>query len=334
MKNSILISILALSLSFVGCSYFTTQKPGDAEQGEFVHPTEYEIYSDIYLCDDVYITEDTKSYGNGTVSFSAGSDIFEVTDFKLLWCCDGCDRSHMVSRASQGYAPAYEVTETFELSGRYPVFKYKMELPDQTAEELRAQGTYDEVIQRINSSYHYLADLGEDIYAYVCFERKADAIKYEAESQMADEFIQKAFFDLDVAKLPFVKNQLYAVAYLGYTENSEVPDYSAYSVRYLEGQTVPVHRVSGGEWYLVIPRCENMELKLYKNNIEEQTPLLMFESKVAQPFIVCCNISDIFPDALIELRSEDGTAEFSPYISLKDGSVVVGEKGLDITISE
>jgi len=50
-----------------------------------------------------------------------------------------------------------------------------------------------------------------------------------------------------------------------------------------------------------------------------------------RPFILQCNVSDIFTDATICLTRETETVEFSPYISLEDGSVQVGDRGVDIT---
>ena len=50
-----------------------------------------------------------------------------------------------------------------------------------------------------------------------------------------------------------------------------------------------------------------------------------------QTVILQCNASDIFADATIRLTYEGETAEFSPFISLKDGSVDLGTQGLDLT---
>lgn len=58
---------------------------------------------------------------------------------------------------------------------------------------------------------------------------------------------------------------------------------------------------------------------------------LVYSDPDCEALILQCNISDIFPDAEIRLRCEEGEAEFSPYISLRDGSVVLGPEGLDLT---
>ena len=43
------------------------------------------------------------------------------------------------------------------------------------------------------------------------------------------------------------------------------------------------------------------------------------------------NILENYSDVTVELTYQGETVEFSPYISLKDGSVQVGDRGIDIT---
>lgn len=128
--------------------------------------------------------------------------------------------------------------------------------------------------------------------------------------------------------IPFDDWQLYGVAYLGY---EEMEDLTFYVENYLDHENLPIHYISSGEFYLIIPRYANMAMRLYRNDHESAERILVYEDAVSRPFIIQCNISDIFADAVICLTYQTETAEFSPYISLADGSVVVGEYGLDIT---
>ncbi len=128
--------------------------------------------------------------------------------------------------------------------------------------------------------------------------------------------------------IPFEEDQLYAVAYLGYEEMTEL---RAYQEKYLDEDTLPIHYFSGGEYYLIIPRFDDMYVCLYRNDLETMDKTLVYESDNCKPFIVQCNISDIFPDAAIELTYQGEAALFSPHISLRDGSIVAGERGLDLT---
>lgn len=131
--------------------------------------------------------------------------------------------------------------------------------------------------------------------------------------------------------IPFADGQQYAVAYLGY---QEMEDLNYYVERYLDDDQLPVHYISSGDFYLVIPRYSGMSLSLFVNDIENSEGRLCFEDPDCEPFLVQCNASDVFTDATVRLSYRGDTVEFSPFISLKDGSLDIGEYGLDITRSE
>ena len=128
--------------------------------------------------------------------------------------------------------------------------------------------------------------------------------------------------------IPFEAGHLYAAAYLGY---QAIEDWDYYAERYLDSDKLPVHYVSDGDYYLVIPRYDGMSLSLYANDIETGLGTLRFRDPDCGPFVIQCNASDIFTDVTVLLEYNGETAEFSPFISLKDGSVMIGERGLDLT---
>ena len=130
--------------------------------------------------------------------------------------------------------------------------------------------------------------------------------------------------------IPFEEGQLYAAAYLGY-QTTEGLDY--YADRYLDSDALPVHYISSGDYYLVIPRYDGMALSLYVNDMETSLSTLCFQDPDCGPFLVQCNVSDIFTDITARLEYGEETAEFSPFISLKDGTLSLGEGGLDLTRS-
>ena len=133
--------------------------------------------------------------------------------------------------------------------------------------------------------------------------------------------------DAPYENIDFQEGQLYAAAYLGWEEMEGLSDYQT---AYLKGESVPVHYISPGEFYLIIPRYPDMAVKLYQNDINGAAPVLLFEAENCVPFVVQCNISDIFSDLTVELSYGGEAVSFSPYISLKDGSVQVGERGLEL----
>lgn len=128
--------------------------------------------------------------------------------------------------------------------------------------------------------------------------------------------------------ISFQDGQLYAVAYLGY---EVIEDLSFYMENYLDHENLPIHYISKGEYYLVIPRYPDMKLHLYRNDMETGQRILIYEETDSRPFIIQCNVSDIFSDVVICLTHQTGATEFSPHISLIDGSVEVGECGLNLT---
>ncbi|MBS7218003.1 MAG: hypothetical protein KH028_01110 [Oscillospiraceae bacterium] len=129
--------------------------------------------------------------------------------------------------------------------------------------------------------------------------------------------------------IPFTDRQLYAVAHLGFQSYTDTLPF--YAEHYLDNTQLPIHYFSSGDYYLVIPRYPDTHLSLYQNDINTSSSSLVYEEPDCRPFLIQCNISDIFPDATILLSSPEGTAEFSPFISLKDGSLEIGEYGLDLT---
>lgn len=128
--------------------------------------------------------------------------------------------------------------------------------------------------------------------------------------------------------IPFEADQLYAVVYLGY-QTPDGLDY--YAERYLDSDKLPVHYISDGDYYLVIPRYDGMSLSLYVNDFETSLSTLRFRDPACGPFIIQCNASDIFADVTMRLAYNGETAEFSPFISLNDGTLMIGELGLDLT---
>ncbi len=128
--------------------------------------------------------------------------------------------------------------------------------------------------------------------------------------------------------IPFEEGQLYAVAYLGY---QTIDDWAYYVERYLDSGDVPTHFISDGDYYLVIPRYDDMGVALYANDIETGASEPRYEANSCGPFLLQCNISDIFSDAAIRFTYNGETVEFSPFLSLENGAPMMGERGLDLT---
>ena len=127
--------------------------------------------------------------------------------------------------------------------------------------------------------------------------------------------------------IPFGEDQQYAAAWLGY---QQIDDLDYYRERYLDSEP-PVYYISDGDYYLVIPRYPDTALDLFVNDVETSQSSLFLEVPDCGPFIVQCNASDVFEDVTIRLIHDGAFVQFSPFISLMDGSIQVGEHGLDLT---
>jgi hypothetical protein len=83
--------------------------------------------------------------------------------------------------------------------------------------------------------------------------------------------------------------------------------------------------LGGEECYLIVPRY-NIKVSVYKLSMNEDggTDKELVKT-VKEPFFLKCNISDIFPNSEILFEHKGKEYTYSPYISLKDGSVVTEE---------
>ena len=155
----------------------------------------------------------------------------------------------------------------------------------------------------------------------------------EAQEQMtADSLREKMTADGD----------FFGVRYLGYID-PEVNDYDAFKV-YIDhildytgvswyypfvsdiDKSRFVCSKSGQELYLIVPASTDSTVYVYPQvppdeYIGEVEPL--YKSNDAQPFLLKCNVSEIYSDVKVSITSSDGRyTEWYPQISGKDGSVV------------
>lgn len=101
------------------------------------------------------------------------------------------------------------------------------------------------------------------------------------------------------------------------------------SMKQSEGGDMPY--LNGEECYLIIPKYRNASVSLKELEISQDgklkevpNELLDFNACAGTTF-VCQNISDIAPNGRITIRYRDDVIEFSPSISLKDGSLMLPE---------
>ena len=92
-----------------------------------------------------------------------------------------------------------------------------------------------------------------------------------------------------------------------------------------------VYENVGDELYFIVPIQKNVTINVYSAVMEESD--IVKDKLIAttnKPFILKCNISDIIPNIIIEIKQNNKVYEYSPYISPKDGSLYVNEYVLNI----
>lgn len=105
------------------------------------------------------------------------------------------------------------------------------------------------------------------------------------------------------------------------------------AIKQSEGGDMPY--IIGEDCYLVIPKYKNASVSLKELEITEDGKL----EEVENPYLdnnscsgttlICQNISDLGPNGKITIRYRDEVVEFSPELSLKDGSLIVPDGVID-----
>lgn len=130
-------------------------------------------------------------------------------------------------------------------------------------------------------------------------------------------------------KFNFNENEVLAVFYIGGMDESY--DYSLAKKYFSEEELASFEeiKIGGTEKYLIIPRYKG-NVEIYSLSLDENTTNTNSKliKNASQPFYITCNESDIFPNSRIRVCTRTGEYVYSPYISLKDGSVVVNENVL------
>jgi len=200
-KTLITLLVAVLVLSVVGCNKTPPDVPDNTENNnentgvvdQLLSYDNYDVFEDeIYLCDDVYRSDDTPTHGTASIALPMAQDVLELKDYDILLCGDGCEPTAVVSRASQGYAPAYRVVPNGEIDGNFKTLKFKMEIPEGMLEDVKKQGVYEQIVEEIESQYYYLLVLDEKHYAYMHLERKEGIKKIEDEAELADGIVKNA----------------------------------------------------------------------------------------------------------------------------------------------
>lgn len=132
-------------------------------------------------------------------------------------------------------------------------------------------------------------------------------------------------------KIPFEKNDGKLMAIINLGDNEENYDYSLVK-KYYGNKKMPEINISDSEKYLIIPRYADSYINVYELVMNDSGGFDKIKRGMfSEPFYVTCNISDIYSNVLIEVIYKDTVYDYSPYISLKDGSLFVEDFVLEVT---
>ncbi|MFI3115486.1 MAG: hypothetical protein R3Y12_05035 [Clostridia bacterium] len=142
--------------------------------------------------------------------------------------------------------------------------------------------------------------------------------------------ISKATLDieniaLELSNIEWGENQIYAVVFLGYSQGDAIK-YDEYLEKYFDVEnthTQTFYDVSGDENYLFIPRYPEIPTIIYDYYFGEddfETGVQLYEIVDTKHFVLKCNVSDIWSNVLITTQNGDEIFEYSPRISLEDGT--------------
>ena len=99
-----------------------------------------------------------------------------------------------------------------------------------------------------------------------------------------------------------------------------------------ENEETSEYEIMGQEYYLLIPKFKNTSIALKEleisdgGELKEKTNYTLEKMSLTGPTVICQNISEIAPNAKIVMRYRDDVYEFSPSLSLKDGSVMLPDE--------
>lgn len=131
-----------------------------------------------------------------------------------------------------------------------------------------------------------------------------------------------------------------AVAYLGYgnTMDAVVSSSSAATAYPFAAKIDPMQQVftEGNEVYCIVPaQYTDTTITVTELGLDETgnlIPTSTLYSGFGNPILLQCNVSDIMPNVLVTIQQGNATYSFSPYQSLRDGSLAFQTEQPDLFV--
>lgn len=142
----------------------------------------------------------------------------------------------------------------------------------------------------------------------------------------------------DYPSIAWSDEDIAAVAFLGTYQKEDALRSSRLFDRFSQSYglaDIPSVKTSGDEWYLVIPRHTDAEIKVSSAEIGEDGSLKVSSQlcdRDGKPFLLKCNVSDLHGNTIIHITDKDGrTLDYTPSLSLENGSLALADNVLNIT---
>ena len=132
------------------------------------------------------------------------------------------------------------------------------------------------------------------------------------------------------AEIPWTEDDLCGMLFVDYVARDTFDAYKLSSRLPSWGDTPDAlwYDMGGTELFLIVPRYPESTLTVNEYKDGEDNPVgAEIYSGPAHPVFVLCNISDIRPDCLITVEYEEKSVSFYPFLSLKDGQVILPNGG-------
>lgn len=128
--------------------------------------------------------------------------------------------------------------------------------------------------------------------------------------------------------LPFGNNDGKYIGIIQIGSMSFDYDYSVVD-KYFKTREFETIEFGGTEKYLIIPRNKKVEVYSLEMDLDGAMKETYIKS-MTEPFYITCNVSDIIANSLFRVMIGGKQHSYSPYISLKDGTLVVEDFVLHI----
>lgn len=214
-------------------------------------------------------------------------------------------------------------------------------------------GNYEDIAVYHNTTGSWNAEESEEttmtLSEFYAREEEFEKKKLEFEIIPFSRYESAKPLDLaDFAEEKVTENTFCAVAYLGYFGG----DYEGlvpylkeigYLNKYPFLENMDKEQViltEGGEWYLLLPTQEDMDLRISQalmneNDYSIREGKVLYKEKGNKPVLVRGNVSEIMPNLLLTIENTQGESlTYSPVLSMMDGTLQHIEGILDITSYE